>query len=88
MCVFIVKSTCFNSNDGNYIKGVELCELFSLQVLVVNTNLYYAFNRLGVGEPDPCGQFAWLRNKLQQARNQSSKVSLFIYLMAVYSILL
>ncbi|KAK3868599.1 hypothetical protein Pcinc_026034 [Petrolisthes cinctipes] len=43
-------------------------------VLVVNTNLYYAFNQLGVGIADPCGQFAWLRSKLQQAKNKDSKV--------------
>lgn len=43
-------------------------------VLVVNTNLYYAFNTLGRNVPDPCGQFSWMRSKLQIARDEHSKV--------------
>ncbi|KAG0714622.1 Acid sphingomyelinase-like phosphodiesterase 3b [Chionoecetes opilio] len=45
-----------------------------VMVLVVNTNLYYAANTLGVDVPDPCGQFAWLRSRLQSARDQQFKV--------------
>lgn len=45
-----------------------------VMILVVNTNLYYAFNTLGIDVPDPCGQFAWLRSKLQVARDEKLKV--------------
>lgn len=43
-------------------------------VLVVNTNLYYANNQLGTKAIDPCGQFAWLEEKLEGAQDRSSKV--------------
>ncbi|XP_071518802.1 acid sphingomyelinase-like phosphodiesterase 3b isoform X1 [Panulirus ornatus] len=45
-----------------------------ITVLVVNTNLYYAFNELGVNASDPCEQFAWLRKRLQMAQETNSKV--------------
>ncbi|XP_076065315.1 acid sphingomyelinase-like phosphodiesterase 3b isoform X2 [Oratosquilla oratoria] len=43
-------------------------------VLVVNTNLYYAYNTLGRNLKDPCGQMAWLRKKFQEAQDGEYKV--------------
>lgn len=43
-------------------------------VLILNTNLYYAPNKLRQNVTDPCGQFAWMREKLQKAKDQDYKV--------------
>ena len=45
-----------------------------LQVLVLNTNVYYMFNTLGTDDADPCQQFAWLEEQLKLARRQQKKV--------------
>ncbi|CAL4095874.1 unnamed protein product, partial [Meganyctiphanes norvegica] len=45
-----------------------------ITMLILNTNLYYYFNELRTESNDPCGQFAWLREKFQQARKDMTKV--------------
>ncbi|KAG7177988.1 Acid sphingomyelinase-like phosphodiesterase 3b-like 2 [Homarus americanus] len=57
-------------NGGYY--GYELPT--GVTVLVVNTNLYYGKNPLGIKADDPCGQFAWLRKRLETAQKKNSKV--------------
>jgi len=47
-----------------------------LQMLVLNTNLYYESNNLTKNEEDPAGQFKWLEDKLSAAKSASQKVVL------------
>uniref|UniRef100_A0A2P2HZX6 Acid sphingomyelinase-like phosphodiesterase 3b n=1 Tax=Hirondellea gigas TaxID=1518452 RepID=A0A2P2HZX6_9CRUS len=47
-----------------------------LRVAILNTNMYYMFNHIGTGDADPCGQFAWLTEQLQQAKADNVKVLL------------
>lgn len=46
----------------------------NVTVLVLNTNLYYGPNDLLQNVSDPCGQFAWIREKLQIAGEEGRKV--------------
>ena len=43
----------------------------SLQLIALNTNLYY---RTNITTEDPCSQLIWLEYKLDQARNSNKKV--------------
>ena len=43
----------------------------SLQLIALNTNLYY---RTNITTADPCSQLIWLENKLDEARNSNKKV--------------
>ncbi|XP_045616115.1 acid sphingomyelinase-like phosphodiesterase 3b [Procambarus clarkii] len=65
------KSAQLEFRQGGYY-GYELPT--GVTVLVLNTNLYYAPNALGVNASDPCGQFAWLRKRLQQVQDNNSMV--------------
>nr|XP_053634735.1 acid sphingomyelinase-like phosphodiesterase 3b isoform X2 [Cherax quadricarinatus] len=56
---------------GGYY-GYELP--IGVTVLVLNTNLYYANNALGVNASDPCGQFKWLKTRLERAQEHKSLV--------------
>ncbi|XP_019646351.1 PREDICTED: acid sphingomyelinase-like phosphodiesterase 3b [Branchiostoma belcheri] len=45
-----------------------------LRVIGLNTNLWYGRNQVTEGEDDPAGQFAWLEETLQQARQNVERV--------------
>ena len=45
-----------------------------LRVMVLNTNLYVKYNNATLGEQDPAGQYAWMRNVLIAARKNREKV--------------
>ncbi|KAK7078099.1 Acid sphingomyelinase-like phosphodiesterase 3b [Halocaridina rubra] len=45
-----------------------------VRVMVLNTNLYYAPNKLRQNVSDPCGQFAWMKKKLLAAREKDYKM--------------
>eukprot|EP00008_Paramoeba_atlantica_P008469 CAMPEP_0201486672 /NCGR_PEP_ID=MMETSP0151_2-20130828/10735_1 /ASSEMBLY_ACC=CAM_ASM_000257 /TAXON_ID=200890 /ORGANISM="Paramoeba atlantica, Strain 621/1 / CCAP 1560/9" /LENGTH=435 /DNA_ID=CAMNT_0047871447 /DNA_START=137 /DNA_END=1444 /DNA_ORIENTATION=+ len=51
-----------------------------LRLLVLNTVLY-AVESNHHDENDPCGQFEWMKNELQEARNDSAKVYLMAHIM-------
>mmetsp|Transcript_24562 Transcript_24562/g.33756 ORF Transcript_24562/g.33756 Transcript_24562/m.33756 type:complete len:415 (+) Transcript_24562:1-1245(+) len=51
-----------------------------LRLLVLNTVLY-AVESNHHDENDPCGQFEWMENELQEARNDSAKVYLMSHIM-------
>ena len=57
-------------NGGFYSHTLENGNL----VIVLNTNLYYAPNKLGTNDTDPCGQFDWLEALLKAARADDIKV--------------
>ena len=46
----------------------------NLQIVVLNTNLYYDSNDLTKDVEDPAGQFVWLEDKLTAAANANQKV--------------
>jgi len=51
-----------------------------LRLLVLNTMLYSVRSNHKY-EKDPCGQFEWMENELQEARNDSAKVYLMSHIM-------
>jgi len=46
-----------------------------LQVIALNTILWYTEDKLIGNKTDPSGQFEWLTTQLKQARDQGRKVS-------------
>lgn len=46
----------------------------SMQVVVLNTNLYNAPDNLTHNVDDPCGQLVWLEQQLQLAQIREKKV--------------
>ena len=48
-----------------------------LQLIVLNTNMYFTLDKLTAGEKDPAGQLQWLEGTLEMARKSKQKVTLF-----------
>ena len=46
-----------------------------LEIVSLNTVLWYSRNNATSGISDPCGQLAWLEDLLQKASNQRRQVS-------------
>ena len=46
----------------------------NIQIVVLNTNLYYTSNSLTTHMPDPANQLQWLHEVLVQAANKRLKV--------------
>ena len=52
-----------------------------LQLIILNTNMYYTLDKLTAGEVDPGGQLQWLEGTLAMARQTKQKVNVHVNLL-------
>ena len=50
-----------------------------LQLIVLNTNMYYTLDKLTAGEEDPGGQLQWLEGTLAMTRQTKQKVNVKLH---------
>ena len=57
-------------SGGYYMTEVQP----GLQLIVLNTNMYFTLDKLTAGEKDPAGQLQWLEKVLAKTRKSQHKV--------------
>ena len=50
-----------------------------LQLIILNTNMYFTLDKLTVGEKDPGGQLQWLEGTLAMTRQTKQKVNVNLH---------
>ena len=57
-----------------------------LQLIILNTNMYFTLDKLTVGEEDPGGQLQWLEGTLAMTRRTKQKVNVNLHVKLVVQI--